>query len=76
MLDFTPQQLNEKEQKKFLIGSVIPRPIAMVSTMSGEGIVNVGPFSYFNIVTYRPPILSIRLSWEQSVDWQDMTMQR
>ncbi|WP_342387843.1 flavin reductase family protein [Salinicoccus bachuensis] len=59
MLDFTPQQLNEKEQKKFLIGSVIPRPIALVSTMSEEGIVNIGPFSYFNIVTYRPPMLSI-----------------
>ena len=76
MIDFTLQQLNEKGQKKFLIGSVIPRPIALFSTMSREGIVNVGPFSYFNIVTYRPPILSIRLSWEQSVDWQDMTMQR
>ena len=59
MLEFSPEQLTEKEKKKFLIGSVIPRPIALVSTISEEGIVNVAPFSYFNIVTYDPPMLSV-----------------
>lgn len=42
-----------------MVGSVIPRPIALVTTQSNEGIVNIAPFSYFNIVTYRPPIVSI-----------------
>lgn len=41
------------------MGSVIPRPIALVASQSNEGIVNLAPFSYFNIVTYRPPIVSI-----------------
>ena len=59
MLEFSPEQLTDKEKKKFLIGSVIPRPIALVSTMSDDGIVNVAPFSYFNIVTYDPPMLSV-----------------
>lgn len=59
MLDFSPEQLTGKKKKKFLIGSVIPRPIALVSTMSEDGIVNVAPFSYFNIVTYDPPMLSV-----------------
>ncbi len=59
MLEFSPEQLTDKEKKKFLIGSVIPRPIALVSTISEDGIVNVAPFSYFNIVTYDPPMLSI-----------------
>lgn len=59
MLNFSPEELTAKEKKKFLIGSVIPRPIALVSTMSHAGIVNVAPFSYFNIVTYDPPMLSI-----------------
>ncbi|MGM8365655.1 flavin reductase family protein [Virgibacillus sp. W0181] len=59
MLNFSPQELTAKEKKKFLIGSVIPRPIALVSTMSDSGVVNVAPFSYFNIVTYNPPMLSI-----------------
>ncbi|WP_411842786.1 flavin reductase family protein [Salinicoccus sp. HZC-1] len=59
MLNFSPEDLTAKEKKKFLIGSVIPRPIALVSTMSEDGVVNVAPFSYFNIVTYNPPMLSI-----------------
>ncbi|MCD2137685.1 flavin reductase family protein [Salinicoccus halitifaciens] len=58
MLDFSPEQLTEKEKKKFLIGSVIPRPIALVATMSDE-VINIAPFSYFNIVTYNPPMLSV-----------------
>ncbi len=59
MLDFSPHELTVKEKKKFLIGSVIPRPIALVSTMTETGVINVAPFSYFNIVTYDPPMLSI-----------------
>ncbi len=59
ILNFSPNELTAKEKKKFLVGSVIPRPIALVSTISDSGIVNVAPFSYFNIVTYDPPMLSI-----------------
>lgn len=59
MLDFSPKELTAKEKKKFLIGSVIPRPIALVSTKSNSGIVNIAPFSYFNIVTFNPPMLSV-----------------
>lgn len=59
MLAFSPEQLTAKEKYKLLIGSVIPRPIAFVSTQSEEGVVNLAPFSYFNMVTYRPPVLSI-----------------
>lgn len=64
MLGFSPEQLTEKEKKKFLIGSVIPRPIALVSTISNDSIVNVAPFSYFNIVTYNPPMLSVAVQRE------------
>ncbi len=59
MLNFSPKELTAKEKKKFLIGSVIPRPIALVSTKSNSGIVNIAPFSYFNIVTFNPPMLSV-----------------
>lgn len=59
MLNFSPHELTAKEKKKFLIGSVIPRPIALVSTKSDSGVVNIAPFSYFNIVTYDPPMLSV-----------------
>src|SRR5699024_233660 len=65
MLNFSPQELSAKEKKKFLIGSALPRPIALVSTISGAGIVNVEHFRYFNIVTYNPPLLSIAVQRNQ-----------
>jgi flavin reductase (DIM6/NTAB) family NADH-FMN oxidoreductase RutF len=42
---------------KLLIGSVVPRPIAFVSTISKEGIRNLAPFSFFNAVCSNPPIV-------------------
>lgn len=59
ILNFSPRELTVKEKRKLFIGSVIPRPIALVSTLSDKKMVNIAPFSYFNIVTYDPPILSI-----------------
>ena len=59
MLNFSSNELTAKEKKKFLIGSVIPRPIALVTSQSDTGVINVAPFSYFNIVTFNPPMLSI-----------------
>ena len=42
---------------KLLIGSVIPRPIAWVSTLSADGVRNVAPFSFFNGFGANPVIL-------------------
>lgn len=42
---------------KLLIGSVVPRPIAWVSTMSAAGEVNLAPFSYFTIAATVPMTL-------------------
>lgn len=59
MKSFSPNEISERENYKFLIGSIIPRPIAFVTTETSEGIVNGAPFSYFNIVTANPPMISI-----------------
>ena len=40
---------------RVLTGVVVPRPIALVSTKSTDGIVNLAPFSFFNAVAYDPP---------------------
>ena len=42
---------------KLLIGSVVPRPIAFVSTISPEGAFNVAPFSFFTVASSNPPVL-------------------
>lgn len=61
MQQIDPQQLSERENYKFLIGSIIPRPIAFITSMSEEGVVNAAPFSFFNIVSSNPPMISVSI---------------
>ncbi|WP_226678350.1 flavin reductase family protein [Mesobacillus jeotgali] len=61
MLSIDPASLSERDNYKFLIGSIIPRPIAFVTTISKDGIVNGAPFSYFNIVSSNPPMVSLSI---------------
>ena len=39
---------------RVITGVVVPRPIAFVSTISPEGVLNVAPYSFFNVVSYNP----------------------
>ena len=59
MISITPESMSERENYKFLIGSIIPRPIAFITTQSEDGVVNAAPFSYFNIVSANPPMISV-----------------
>jgi flavin reductase (DIM6/NTAB) family NADH-FMN oxidoreductase RutF len=47
---------------QFMLGAIIPRPIALVGTVSNAGIRNLAPFSYFNAVSSIPPVLMFSLS--------------
>ncbi|MFC1907019.1 flavin reductase family protein [Chloroflexota bacterium] len=49
-----PKDLTRGERHRFMGNLVVPRPIALVSTISGDGILNLAPFSLFNIVSYQP----------------------
>jgi flavin reductase (DIM6/NTAB) family NADH-FMN oxidoreductase RutF len=40
-----------------MTGAVVPRPIGWISTTSTDGVDNIAPYSFFNVVTVRPPIL-------------------
>lgn len=59
MKSIDPKKQSERENYKLLIGSIIPRPIAFVTTDSGNGVINAAPFSYFNIVSSNPPMVSL-----------------
>ena len=47
-----------KDNYKFLIGSILPRPIAVVSTLNKDGTNNVAPFSFFTAVSAKPMIVA------------------
>lgn len=61
MISLNPENLTERELNRIMIGSILPRPIAFVSTISSDGVLNLAPFSYFNIVSSNPPLLSISI---------------
>lgn len=52
-----PKEIALEALYKILLGSVLPRPIAWVSSRSKEGVDNLAPFSFFNVVSNKPPIL-------------------
>ena len=59
MRTFLPSDLGPQSTYKLLIGAVVPRPIAWVSTVSGGGAVNVAPMSFFQVAAGNPPTLSV-----------------
>ncbi|MFD1205240.1 MULTISPECIES: flavin reductase family protein [Sporosarcina] len=61
MLSIDPLRNTERENYKLLIGSIIPRPIAFVTSLSEDGVLNGAPFSYFNIVSSNPPMISLAI---------------
>lgn len=42
---------------KLMVGAIVPRPIAFVSTVSPEGIRNLAPFSFFTGISANPPVI-------------------
>jgi len=64
---FDPNEIPFQETHKLMIGSIVPRPIAFVSTQSKNGKNNVAPFSYFNGVCSKPPTIMFapaRRGWD------------
>ena len=64
---FDPTEKPFSEIHKLMIGSIVPRPIALVSTTSKDGNNNVAPFSYFNGVCSNPPTIMFapaRRGWD------------
>ena len=53
-MECQPQDLSVAERYKLLIGSITPRPIAFVSTVSPDGHLNIAPFSFFTAVGSNP----------------------
>lgn len=58
-MEFNFETLDPRERYKLLIGSVVPRPIALVTTIDEQGVTNAAPFSFFNCFSHDPPILII-----------------
>src|SRR5690554_887919 len=68
VISIDPTVQSERENYKLLIGSIIPRPIAFITTVSKAGILNGAPFSYFSIVSSQPPLISVAIQRKQGLE--------
>jgi flavin reductase (DIM6/NTAB) family NADH-FMN oxidoreductase RutF len=55
-------QITAQDAYKLLIGSVVPRPIAFISTIGPDGIGNLAPFSFFNGVSSKPLCIMVSIT--------------
>lgn len=58
MKEYIPKELSVPEVQRLLQGGVGPRPIALVSTISKDGINNLSPFSFYNVFGANPPVIA------------------
>jgi len=56
-MEFNPAELSQQDRYKLMIGAIVPRPIAFVSTCDAQGRANIAPFSFFAGVGSNPMTL-------------------
>jgi flavin reductase (DIM6/NTAB) family NADH-FMN oxidoreductase RutF len=56
---------------KLMISAIVPRPIAWVSTISKDGILNIAPFSYYAGVSSVPPLVMISIGKKETKEKKD-----
>ncbi|TAV99786.1 flavin reductase family protein [Rhizobium ruizarguesonis] len=70
-VSFDFKQLTERERYKLMIGTIIPRPIALVTTVDEHGRINAAPFSFFNCLSADPPIVAIGVENHADMSFKD-----
>ena len=72
-MHFDLAQLAPSDAYKLLVSTVVPRPIALTTTVDSAGQVNAAPFSFFNAVSSIPPVVVLGISPGDSAGdgWKD-----
>lgn len=72
-MEINPSELPPREVYKLLTGSIVPRPIAWVSTVDAEGNPNLAPYSFFTAVCANPPTVMFCPGYRYTDDGQKDT---
>ena len=68
---FDFSRLTGREKYKLIIGTVIPRPVAFVTTVDENGVVNAAPYSFFNALSGDPAIVAIGVENKADMSFKD-----
>lgn len=71
MIAIDTKKQTQRDNYRLLSSTIIPRPIAFVTTQNEDGIINAAPFSFFNILTARPPMVSLSVGRRNSQTVKD-----
>jgi flavin reductase (DIM6/NTAB) family NADH-FMN oxidoreductase RutF len=69
IFDFS--KLDAIHRYKLLASTIVPRPIAWVSTTSADGLLNAAPFSFFNVFSEEPAVIGFSIGHRSSTDRKD-----
>jgi len=58
-MEFDFNRLAAAQRYELLLGTVVPRPIALITTLSADGKINAAPYSLFNVMGHEPPIVAV-----------------
>lgn len=61
-MDIDIEALGARDRYKLLAGLIVPRPIALVTTVSAGGVMNAAPFSMFNMLGEDPPLVLVSIN--------------
>src|ERR1700722_5969572 len=71
---FDFETLSARDRYKLLIGTIVPRPIALVTTIDQQGRVNAAPFSFFNCLSADPPILALGIENHPDMSFKETAL--
>lgn len=65
-MHFPASDLNPEQTYRLMSGIIVPRPIAWISTINANGVVNLAPFSCYTFVSNQPPMVGINIGRKAS----------
>lgn len=71
MTQFLMGDLSADDRYKLLTGSITPRPIAWVTSLSRAGVLNAAPYSFFNVLAAEPPLIVLGLMRKPDGSFKD-----
>ncbi len=61
-MDIDFSAITEYQRYKLMASLIVPRPIALITTVNAQGVVNAAPFSMFNMLGEEPPIVMVSIN--------------
>lgn len=58
-MEYDATALDANTVYRLMVHSIVPRPIAWISTVSAEGVTNLAPYSFFTVASCNPPVLCV-----------------